>query len=200
MTSVTKVVHSVYPVHTSFHPCSNLLDFWRLDYWEDDLRRRRRFVRNAFGSTHPDVSLKSLEDYGQCLCLFRICHFCQVYPQSAGCLFCVCAEKICCFLQLSKWGSNESHTTLFQLVSNRGCISAKSSTGERGEGVGDCLRLTFGGGAFLLKRALFIYLFCCCVLSSCAYFLLITWNQIQGMFHLLPEIKLNLFINAEKCT
>ncbi|XP_035391367.1 neurobeachin a isoform X3 [Electrophorus electricus] len=43
---------------------SQLQDFWRLDYWEDDLRRRRRFVRNAFGSTHSDVSLKSLEDYG----------------------------------------------------------------------------------------------------------------------------------------
>ncbi|KAG5837508.1 hypothetical protein ANANG_G00240010, partial [Anguilla anguilla] len=43
---------------------SQLHDFWRLDYWEDDLRRRRRFVRNAFGSTHLDVSLKALEDYG----------------------------------------------------------------------------------------------------------------------------------------
>ncbi|KAM7374484.1 hypothetical protein PAMP_007139 [Pampus punctatissimus] len=43
---------------------SQLHDFWRLDYWEDDLRRRRRFVRNAFGSTHADVSLKALEEYG----------------------------------------------------------------------------------------------------------------------------------------
>ncbi|KAK3549820.1 hypothetical protein QTP86_014555 [Hemibagrus guttatus] len=42
---------------------SHLIDFWRLDYWEDDLRRRRRFVRNAFGSTHSETSLKSLEDY-----------------------------------------------------------------------------------------------------------------------------------------
>ncbi|XP_049599055.1 neurobeachin a isoform X6 [Syngnathus scovelli] len=42
---------------------SQLHDFWRLDYWEDDLRRRRRFVRNAFGSTHADVMLKSLDDY-----------------------------------------------------------------------------------------------------------------------------------------
>ncbi|CAL8363262.1 unnamed protein product [Lota lota] len=42
---------------------SQLHDFWRLDYWEDDLRRRRRFVRNAFGSTHADVSLKALEEY-----------------------------------------------------------------------------------------------------------------------------------------
>ncbi|KAJ8275564.1 hypothetical protein COCON_G00073160 [Conger conger] len=43
---------------------SQLHDFWRLDYWEDDLRRRRRFVRNAFGSTHLDISLKTLEEYG----------------------------------------------------------------------------------------------------------------------------------------
>uniref|UniRef100_A0A3P8ZPW2 Neurobeachin n=1 Tax=Esox lucius TaxID=8010 RepID=A0A3P8ZPW2_ESOLU len=46
---------------------SQLHDFWRLDYWEDDLRRRRRFVRNPFGSTHPDVTLKALEDYGDLL-------------------------------------------------------------------------------------------------------------------------------------
>uniref|UniRef100_A0A4W4FTK9 Neurobeachin n=1 Tax=Electrophorus electricus TaxID=8005 RepID=A0A4W4FTK9_ELEEL len=44
---------------------SQLHDFWRLDYWEDDLRRRRRFVRNPFGSTHLDITCKSLEDYGR---------------------------------------------------------------------------------------------------------------------------------------
>uniref|UniRef100_A0A673J2C2 Neurobeachin b n=1 Tax=Sinocyclocheilus rhinocerous TaxID=307959 RepID=A0A673J2C2_9TELE len=43
---------------------SQLHDFWRLDYWEDDLRRRRRFIRNPFGSTHLDITCKSLEDYG----------------------------------------------------------------------------------------------------------------------------------------
>uniref|UniRef100_A0A7N8XMH7 Neurobeachin n=1 Tax=Mastacembelus armatus TaxID=205130 RepID=A0A7N8XMH7_9TELE len=42
---------------------SQLHDFWRLDYWEDDLRRRRRFVRNPFGSTHLDVTCKSLQEY-----------------------------------------------------------------------------------------------------------------------------------------
>ncbi|MED6242971.1 hypothetical protein ATANTOWER_012878 [Ataeniobius toweri] len=42
---------------------SQLHDFWRLDYWEDDLRRRRRFVRNPFGSTHLDVACKSLQEY-----------------------------------------------------------------------------------------------------------------------------------------
>uniref|UniRef100_A0A4W3K3D0 Neurobeachin n=1 Tax=Callorhinchus milii TaxID=7868 RepID=A0A4W3K3D0_CALMI len=45
-------------------PQSQQHDFWRLDYWEDDLRRRRRFIRNAFGSTHPEVPLKTAEDYG----------------------------------------------------------------------------------------------------------------------------------------
>ncbi|XP_065816838.1 neurobeachin [Labrus bergylta] len=43
---------------------SQLHDFWRLDYWEDDLRRRRRFVRNPYGSTHLDVTCKSLQEYG----------------------------------------------------------------------------------------------------------------------------------------
>uniref|UniRef100_A0A3B5RFA3 Neurobeachin n=1 Tax=Xiphophorus maculatus TaxID=8083 RepID=A0A3B5RFA3_XIPMA len=45
-------------------PCqSQLHDFWRLDYWEDDLRRRRRFVRNPFGSTHLDIACKSSQEY-----------------------------------------------------------------------------------------------------------------------------------------
>ncbi|XP_029458549.1 neurobeachin isoform X2 [Rhinatrema bivittatum] len=43
---------------------SQLNDFWRLDYWEDDLRRRRRFVRNAFGSTHSEAMLKAAVEYG----------------------------------------------------------------------------------------------------------------------------------------
>ncbi|XP_075775289.1 neurobeachin isoform X3 [Pelodiscus sinensis] len=48
------------------HDCQQcqLHDFWRLDYWEDDLRRRRRFVRNAFGSTHSDALLKAAVEYG----------------------------------------------------------------------------------------------------------------------------------------
>uniref|UniRef100_A0A8C6PB25 Neurobeachin n=1 Tax=Nothobranchius furzeri TaxID=105023 RepID=A0A8C6PB25_NOTFU len=42
---------------------SQLHDFWRLDYWEDDLRRRRRFIRNPFGSTHLDVALQCKNYY-----------------------------------------------------------------------------------------------------------------------------------------
>lgn len=48
---------------------SQLHDFWRLDYWEDDLRRRRRFVRNAFGSTHAEALLKAAIEYGEYRCL-----------------------------------------------------------------------------------------------------------------------------------
>lgn len=48
-----------------FH-CSRPREFWRLDYWEDDLRRRRRFVRNPLGSTHPEATLKTAVEHGQC--------------------------------------------------------------------------------------------------------------------------------------
>lgn len=49
-----------------FH-CSRPREFWRLDYWEDDLRRRRRFVRNPLGSTHPEATLKTAVEHGQCV-------------------------------------------------------------------------------------------------------------------------------------
>lgn len=52
-----------------FH-CSRPREFWRLDYWEDDLRRRRRFVRNPLGSTHPEATLRAAAEHGQCeICL-----------------------------------------------------------------------------------------------------------------------------------
>ncbi|XP_057613302.1 lipopolysaccharide-responsive and beige-like anchor protein isoform X2 [Chionomys nivalis] len=38
-------------------------EFWRLDYWEDDLRRRRRFVPNPLGSTHPEATLKTAVEH-----------------------------------------------------------------------------------------------------------------------------------------
>ncbi|KAF4071383.1 hypothetical protein AMELA_G00272490 [Ameiurus melas] len=37
--------------------------FWRLDFWEDDLRRRRRFIRNPFGSSHLEATLKSAAEH-----------------------------------------------------------------------------------------------------------------------------------------
>nr|XP_057947530.1 lipopolysaccharide-responsive and beige-like anchor protein isoform X3 [Doryrhamphus excisus] len=38
-------------------------EFWRLDYWEDDLRRRQRFTRNPFGSTHSEATLKAAAEH-----------------------------------------------------------------------------------------------------------------------------------------
>uniref|UniRef100_A0A8C8A3B7 Neurobeachin n=1 Tax=Oryzias sinensis TaxID=183150 RepID=A0A8C8A3B7_9TELE len=40
-------------------------EFWRLDYWEDDLRRRRRFIRNPFGSSHSEATLKAAAEHGK---------------------------------------------------------------------------------------------------------------------------------------
>lgn len=38
--------------------------FWKLDVWEDDSRRRKRFVRNPFGSAHPEATLKAALQHG----------------------------------------------------------------------------------------------------------------------------------------
>jgi len=40
-------------------------EFWRLDVWEDDSRRRRRFIKNPIGSTHPDAALKAALEHGR---------------------------------------------------------------------------------------------------------------------------------------
>lgn len=39
--------------------------FWKLDSWEDDLRRRRRLVRNPNGSAHSEATQKSSSNEGQ---------------------------------------------------------------------------------------------------------------------------------------
>lgn len=41
-----------------------LTEFWKLDAWEDDARRRKRFVHNPLGSTHPEASLKAAIEHG----------------------------------------------------------------------------------------------------------------------------------------
>lgn len=46
-------------------PTTNILnEFWKLDAWEDDARRRKRFVHNPLGSTHPEASLKAAIEHG----------------------------------------------------------------------------------------------------------------------------------------
>ncbi|XP_071453109.1 neurobeachin isoform X4 [Hetaerina americana] len=39
-------------------------EFWKLDVWEDDARRRKRFVHNPLGSSHPEATLKAAIEHG----------------------------------------------------------------------------------------------------------------------------------------
>ncbi|MGH0135845.1 UNVERIFIED_CONTAM: hypothetical protein FKN15_037882 [Acipenser sinensis] len=64
---IQKIIHILTDKHGAWGSTalSRPREFWRLDYWEDDLRRRRRFVRNPFGSTHPEATLKAAGEHGQ---------------------------------------------------------------------------------------------------------------------------------------
>jgi hypothetical protein len=48
-----------------FNPQINHVTYWKLDAWEDDCRRRRRFVKNPNGSSHPEATLKSSSSSSQ---------------------------------------------------------------------------------------------------------------------------------------
>ena len=39
-------------------------EFWKLDVWEDDARRRRRLIPNPLGTTHPEATLKAAMEHG----------------------------------------------------------------------------------------------------------------------------------------
>ncbi|XP_063239810.1 neurobeachin isoform X3 [Bacillus rossius redtenbacheri] len=43
---------------------ARLNEFWKLDSWEDDARRRKRFVHNPLGSSHPEATLKAALEHG----------------------------------------------------------------------------------------------------------------------------------------
>ena len=38
--------------------------FYKLDHWEDCLRRRMRFVKNPLGTTHPEAILAPISEEG----------------------------------------------------------------------------------------------------------------------------------------
>lgn len=42
-----------------FNSSSNYQIYWKLDSWEDDMRRRRRFVKNPNGTSHLEATLKA---------------------------------------------------------------------------------------------------------------------------------------------
>uniref|UniRef100_A0A146M1B0 Neurobeachin n=1 Tax=Lygus hesperus TaxID=30085 RepID=A0A146M1B0_LYGHE len=43
---------------------TKLTEFWKLDAWEDDARRRKRLVHNPRGSSHPQATLKAAIEHG----------------------------------------------------------------------------------------------------------------------------------------
>ncbi|XP_040823276.1 lipopolysaccharide-responsive and beige-like anchor protein isoform X2 [Ochotona curzoniae] len=67
--TATQLIQKIINILTDKHGAwgnsavSRPREFWRLDYWEDDLRRRRRFVRNPLGSTHPEATLKTAGEH-----------------------------------------------------------------------------------------------------------------------------------------
>jgi len=44
--------------------CRENVEYWKLDAWEDDARRRKRFVHNPHGSSHPEATLKAAIEHG----------------------------------------------------------------------------------------------------------------------------------------
>ncbi|XP_053273603.1 lipopolysaccharide-responsive and beige-like anchor protein [Pleuronectes platessa] len=67
--TATQLIQKIVNILTDKHGAwgnssiSRPREFWRLDYWEDDLRRRRRFIRNPFGSNHSEATLKAAAEH-----------------------------------------------------------------------------------------------------------------------------------------
>ncbi|XP_071359650.1 lipopolysaccharide-responsive and beige-like anchor protein isoform X3 [Trachinotus anak] len=67
--TATQLIQKIVNILTDKHGAwgnssrSRPREFWRLDYWEDDSRRRRRFIRNPFGSTHSEATLKAAAEH-----------------------------------------------------------------------------------------------------------------------------------------
>ena len=53
------------PMTEMFFVLCSRRDFWKMDSWEDDSRRRRRLVKDAHGSTHPEATLKAALEHGE---------------------------------------------------------------------------------------------------------------------------------------
>ncbi|XP_026687273.1 neurobeachin-like [Diaphorina citri] len=44
----------------AYNEAARTQEFWKLDSWEDDARRRKRFVRNPRGTSHPNATLEKV--------------------------------------------------------------------------------------------------------------------------------------------
>ncbi|XP_011299745.1 neurobeachin isoform X3 [Fopius arisanus] len=52
------------PMAANLDELNRLAEYWKLDAWEDDARRRKRFVHNPLGSSHPEATLKAALEHG----------------------------------------------------------------------------------------------------------------------------------------
>ncbi|XP_034937724.1 neurobeachin isoform X3 [Chelonus insularis] len=52
------------PMAANLNDSDRLTEYWKLDAWEDDARRRKRFVHNPLGSSHPEATLKAALEHG----------------------------------------------------------------------------------------------------------------------------------------
>ncbi|XP_044012946.1 neurobeachin isoform X8 [Aphidius gifuensis] len=52
------------PMAANIDELDRLTEFWKLDAWEDDARRRKRFVHNPMGTSHPEATLKAALEHG----------------------------------------------------------------------------------------------------------------------------------------
>ncbi|CAD5116250.1 DgyrCDS5159 [Dimorphilus gyrociliatus] len=60
-----KVINIMSNKHGCWLPESpNKQDFFKLDTWEDDSRRRRRMIKNSQGSSHVEAALKAAIEHG----------------------------------------------------------------------------------------------------------------------------------------
>nr|XP_006812132.1 PREDICTED: neurobeachin-like [Saccoglossus kowalevskii] len=59
-----KILGILINKHGAWMNVERTKEFFKLDSWEDNNRRRRRLVRNPYGSTHPSATLKAALEHG----------------------------------------------------------------------------------------------------------------------------------------
>jgi hypothetical protein len=58
-----KILNLITDKQGCWYDCNTIFQvYWKLDNWEDDMRRRRRFVKNPNGTSHSDATLKAAFD------------------------------------------------------------------------------------------------------------------------------------------
>ncbi|KFM61720.1 Neurobeachin, partial [Stegodyphus mimosarum] len=64
--NIEKILNILTNKHGAWGNKTNAItrEYLKLDSWEDDARRRKRFVQNPYGSSHPQATLKAAIEHG----------------------------------------------------------------------------------------------------------------------------------------